>query len=220
MSKKFSVKQLKSPDQVFKAMLTFVNYLRNNVKVYLMFSAVIVVVTLAYVLINHFANVRQDKAMTTFYQLSKGIREQNSTDPSVNIGIIESKLKELGSSRAGVEARYMLAELYYETSQWDKAIDNYGYVLKNSKGLIKELSYMGIAYSFEAKGDIQGALDNFKHLSQIKVGAYKAISMLGVARCYKKLGDSIKAASAYEYVIKMYPDTDYAKMAAVSKVEL
>lgn len=220
MSKKFSVKQLKSPDQFFKAMLKFVNYLRSNVKAYLVFSAVVVTITAAYVVVNHISDKREEQARTDFFKLNTSIRAMNSSNPDDYIKVLESALDKLGSTTAGMEARYMIAELYYGKKDWDKSITYYNYIADNADGLLKELAVMGNAYALENKGDIKGALKRFEDLKELTPSVYKAVSLLGMGRCYKKLGNKNDALSVYESVIVSYPDTDYARMASVEKAEL
>lgn len=220
MSKRFSIKELKTPDKFFKTMLKFVGYLRTNVKAYLTFSAVIVVITLAYVLIENVNDKREQKAMTVLYEVSKEMRSMGSSNPEDYIKLIEGKLDQLGSTKAGMEARYMLAEFYYDKGDWEKAVTYYDHVADNSNGLLEELSMLGSAYSLEKKGDFKGALNKFEELRELNSPVYKAVSMMGVGRCYQKLGDKTNALSAYESVIISFPDTDYAKMASVSKASL
>ncbi len=220
MAKRFSSKALKSPDQFFKAMLKFVGYLKSNVKAYLVFSAIVVVITLGYVVINHISDKREENARTALFKMNANIKVMGSSNLGDHIKIVEAELDKLGSTTAGMEARYMLAELYYSKGDWDKAITQYNYVLDNTDGLLQELSIMGAAYSLENKGDINGALKKFETLKDLTPYLYKAVSLLGIGRCYKKLGDNGKALSAYESVIISYPDTDYARMASIAKVGL
>ncbi len=220
MSKRFSLKELKSPDKFFKTMLKFVGYLRTNVKAYLTFSAIIIAITLAYVLISHVNDKREQKAMTALYELNKEVKAMGSSNPDDYIKLVEGRLDQLGSTTAGMEARYMLAELYYNKGEWDKAITYFDHVADNSSGLLEELSMLGSAYSLENKGDINGALKKFEGLRELNSAVYRAVSMLGVGRCYQKLGDKNNALSAYESVIVSFPDTDYARMASVLKVGL
>ncbi len=220
MSKRFSLKELKSPDKFFKVMLKFVTYLRSNVKAYLVFSAVVVSITLAYVIINNVSEKRENKARTILFNLSLSMKDMTSENPDDYIKKIEAELDKLGSTDAGMEARYMLAELYYNKKDWDKALSYYSYVSGHISGLLQELSIMGEAYSLENKGDTKGALDKFQELRDATPSVYKAVSLLGIGRCYKKIGDKGKALSAYESVIVSYPDTDYARMASIEKVGL
>lgn len=220
MSKRFSMKELKSPDKFFKAMLGFINYLRSNVKAYLTFSIVVVVITLAYVLVNHINDKREQKAMASLYILDKQMKSMDSVEPGDYIKLIETKLDELGSTRAGAEAKYMLAELYYKKLDWNNSAKYYEQVVNEASGLLNDLSVMGLAYSLENKGSVKEALERFEYLKDHTPDVYKAVALLGIGRCYKKLGEKDKALAAYESVIVSYPDTDYARMASVLKAEI
>ena len=220
MNKKFSIKDIKSPDKFFKGMLTFVGYLKHNVKLYLVLSAVIVVITAVVVVINSVGNSREEKARRMLYELTSKLQDTDARTPETFIKTLEPVLEKLGHTNAGLEAHYLVAEAYYEKGEWDNAAKGYSFVIKKGKGLIKELATMGIAYSMENKGDVKGALENYLKLKDMDPSVYKAVAMLGVGRCYQKLGDKNKALSSYETVIISYPDTDYARLASSAKMEL
>ena len=220
MSKKFSIKEMKSPDKFFKSMVSFVGYLKHNVKLYLILSSVVVAITAAVAIVNYVNDTRQEKAKAEFYRVSKQIQMLNTNDVTVPIKLIEDVLGKLGNTDAGMEASYMLAELYYNNKNWDTAIKYYEKVSGNAKGLLNELSLLGLAYSKESKGDTQGALDAFNKVKDIKSSAYSPIAAMGTGRCFQKLGDKSKAIAAYEAIIIAYPDTDYAKQASTAKASL
>jgi len=220
MSKKFSIKDIKSPDKFFKAMLTFIGYLRHNVKMYLAISGAIIAITAIVVVIKSINGSREEKARRTLYELTVKLQDVGVKTPDEVIKTVTPVLDKLGNTNAGLEARYMVSEMYYEKGDWDNAVKNYNVVIKKGDGLIKELAMLGVAYSIENKGDVQGALANYLKLKDMNPSVYKAVAMLGIGRCYQKLGDKNKALSSYETIIISYPDTDYARLASAAKTGL
>lgn len=220
MSKKLSIKDIKSPDKFFKSMLSFVGYLRHNVKLYLTLSAIVVAITTAVVIVNYIHDSKEENARREFYKISKQIQTLNTDDPASAIKVIEDGLGKLGNTETSMEATYMLGELYYSKKDWDSAAKNYEKVSNKGEGLIKELAMLGLAYSKENKNDIKGALDTFKKLKDIRSSTYSAIAALGAGRCYQRLGDKANAIASYEAVIIAYPDTDYARQASTAKASL
>jgi len=220
MSNKLSIKDIKSPDKFFKSMLNFVTYLRHNVKLYLTLSAIVVAITAAISIFNYVHDTRQENARKEFYKIAKQIQALNTNDPSSIIKILEGSIDKLGNTDAGMEATYMLGELYYSKKEWDSAIRNYEKVLNEGNGLIKELATLGVAYSKENKADFKGALDSFNKIKDNKESSYSAVAALGAGRCYQKTGDKSKALAAYEAIIIAYPDTDYARQASTAKASL
>ncbi|MFH1223665.1 MAG: tetratricopeptide repeat protein [Pseudomonadota bacterium] len=220
MSDRLSIKDIRSPDKFFKAMLSVVGYLRHNVKVYLIASAAVVLIVGVMVAIDHMNQSREEKARQTLYELTLRMQETGLQGPDDVIKVIQPVLEKLGNTNAGIQARYLLAGKYYEKNDWDNAVKNYGAVIDKSRGLIKELSLIGSAYSKENKGDINGALGDYSKVKDIDASSYKPVAMLGMGRCYQKLGDKNKALSSYETVVISYPDTDYARIASVAKTSL
>jgi predicted negative regulator of RcsB-dependent stress response len=220
MSKKLSIKDIKSPDKFFKSMLSFVGYLRHNVKLYLVLSGVVVVITTAVVLVNYIHDSKEEKARNEFYNITKQIQMLNTDDTASAIKIIEGDIGKLGKTGAGMEATYMLGELYYSKKDWDAAGKYYEKASSNGEGLVKELAMLGLAYTKENKNDIKGALETFNKLKDLKASAYAAIAALGAGRCYQRLGDKANALASYEAIIIAYPDTDYARQASTAKAAL
>jgi len=220
MSNKLSIKDIKSPDKFFRSMLSFVKYLRHNVKLYLILSAIVVGITAAITIFNYIHDTRQENARKEFYKIAKQIQTLNTNDPSSVIKIIEENMSKLGNTDAGMEASYMLGELYYNKKEWDSAIKNYERVLDKSNGLVKELAILGLAYSKENKSDYKGALEAFNKIKDNKESSYSAVASLGAGRCYQNLGDKSNALATYEAIIIAYPDTDYARQASTAKASL
>ncbi|MEI6093179.1 MAG: tetratricopeptide repeat protein [bacterium] len=220
MKTKLSAKQMKSPDKLLKVMLEFFGYLRHNVKLYLVFAGIIVLITATVVSINHFTEKRENNARKTLYELGHKIQKLNPEQKETAMDMIEKELPILGNTKAGIEARYMLAEMYYNNKNWTKAISHYELLTNKAKGLIQELAYLGLAYSAENNGDVKKALDSFTKVKELNSPVYADVAMMGTARCYQKLGDKVKAGAMYESVIIAYPDTDVARLASVAKASL
>jgi tetratricopeptide (TPR) repeat protein len=220
MKKRLSLKKLKAPDQFLKALLKVFSNLKHNIKLYLIIGSSIVLITALIVLVNTINNRREERARVQLYELSKtvGLLDEGKRDEAIKA--IENEIPRLGLTNAGLEARYILAEIYYNTEDWTNAITNYDFVAKRAKGIFRDLSLLGSSYAKENKGDIQAALDTFTNLKEKASDVYKPVAMLGIARSYKKLGEKNKAIAEYESVILSYPETDYARMASVAKSTL
>jgi len=220
MKTKMTAKKMKAPDQLLKAMMEFVGYLKHNVKVYLILAGVIVVITAVVVLANYFTNTKEENARKALYTISKQLETSNKDNPEVAIKLLEENLSKLGNTKAKIEAQYMLAEMYYNIKNWDKAINNYDAITKSTDGLMKELAFLGLAYSQENKGETKKALDVFIKMKELNASVYKDVAMMGIARCYQKLGDKNNALAAYESIIIAYPDSDIARLASAAKADL
>ena len=220
MKTKITAKKMKAPDQLLKAMMEFVGYLKNNVKLYLILAGVIVVITTIVVLVNSFTNKKEENARKNLYALSQQLGTLSKDNPEAGVKLIEGSIQKLGNTKARIEAQYMLAEMYYNNKNWEKAINNYESIIKDAEGLMKELAFLGLAYSQENKGDTKAALGSFTKMKELNSSVYKDIAMVGIARCYQKLGDKKNALAAYESVIIAYPDTDVARLASAAKADL
>lgn len=220
MKKKLSIKKIKSPDQFLKAMYKVLANLKHNIKLYLIIGLAVVLVTAIVVLVDSLNNRREERARGQLYELSKRVELLDENQRDVAVKLIEEEIPRLGLTKAWLEARYILAEVYYNTGEWSKAITNYNFVAKRANGLFKDLSLLGTSYAKENSGDVQAALESFIKLKEKASAVYKPVAMLGIGRCYKKLGDKNQAMAEYESIILSYPESDYARTASVAKNSL
>jgi signal transduction histidine kinase len=73
MTKKLSIKKMKAPDQLLKALLKVFANLRHNIKLYLIIGSSIIIVTAVVVLVDSLNNRREERARGQLYELSKKV---------------------------------------------------------------------------------------------------------------------------------------------------
>lgn len=211
---------MKSPDMFKKTMLKFLSYLKHNVKLYLSVGIAIIVITAISVTINHLQSKREEKARVKLYELAQKVEIIGSENIQGTISLIEETIPELGNTNAANEARYILAEIYYSNEEWESAAHYYGLVARNSRGIFRDLSLLGKAYSLENDGKLDEALVTFLNLKDKGGDVYKPVAMLGAGRSYQKMGRNDDALLEYESLILLYPESEYARMASVAKTKL
>jgi TolA-binding protein len=119
-----------------------------------------------------------------------------------------------GSSRAGREATYILANAYYESGDWAKAADAFRAFLDKPlyHDLLLDGARMGLAACKEQSGDVPGALEDYKKLwtGALQPGS-RIEAALAAARCARALGRAADARALYQALIDAYPDATAAQ---------
>lgn len=115
-------------------------------------------------------------------------------------------------------ARILLGQRYYESADYDAAIDTYKGLLKkrNRKLELTAMAREGLAYCYEAKGEFSQALNSYEELSRASVGDVQGWAYAGMARCYEKLGEFQKAIDSYRTLLADHPQHPKAAEAAAS----
>ena len=126
---------------------------------------------------------------------------------------LDQVTKSYGSSRAGREATYILANAYYESGDWAKASEAFEAFLRKPlyNDLLMDGAKLGIAACKEESGDLQGAYDAYKALWE---GGHHLATRLdaamAAARCAQGLGHPQDARTLYQAVVDAYPDAPTA----------
>jgi len=71
----------------------------------------------------------------------------------------------------------------------------------------------GLAYSFEAKNDLQSAVEHFEMLVADKEAVSRDDALFNLGRLYNALGDKAKSRDSYGKILSDYPDSIYLKLA-------
>jgi outer membrane protein assembly factor BamD (BamD/ComL family) len=69
---------------------------------------------------------------------------------------------------------------------------------------LHQQAVVGLAYSLERKGDLQGAAGRYAEAAGVE-GPYTGLALLGEARCRSQLGDQDKARTLYDTYVQRFP---------------
>jgi len=114
-------------------------------------------------------------------------------------------------SHSAAQARYYQGICYLHLNQYENAIKAFEMSFKKSSDrLIKGLSLMNLAYSYEATGNYQKAAelyhDHFKALSRV---ASEDVVLLDLGKYYEKSHQEKEAMAQYQKIIDEFPESPY-----------
>jgi predicted negative regulator of RcsB-dependent stress response len=162
MAKKISRKELlKQPDQFLsstdKAMLFFTNN-RSTV------IGTILTILVGGLSLVGYQNYQQSQTMkfeAMYFDMEEVIKieEAKGSNPESQLVKIRDQISDKSHRN---RASLLLADIYFQNGDFDKAKSTYQDIRNNSQDLNYQMANVGLAYSHEALGDYKKAIDLFK----------------------------------------------------------
>lgn len=176
----------------------------------------VVVVAIAVIVISNNIRANNESATTELGKVmsyyDQGRFEQAiSGDPQNNIRGLQAIVDDYGSTESGERAKFLLANSYYVTQQYDKALQYY-LDADVSDNLLASSVLAGAAACFEAKGDHEAAASSFEKAAyKAKIDDVIAENLLHAATNYSAAGKKEKALELLRKIKKEYSATSYAR---------
>jgi pentatricopeptide repeat protein len=193
MAKKISRKEfLKQPDQFLsttdKAMLFFTNN-RSTV-----IGTVLAIVISGLSLVGY-QNYQQSQTMkfeAMYFDMEEVIKieEVKGNNPESQLVKIRDQI---GDKSHQNRASLLLADVYFQNGDFDKAKSTYQEIIDNSQGLNYQMANVGLAYTHEYLGDYKKAIDLFKLAIDTNDNFPLFQVYWSLARCYENNKDTSNA---------------------------
>jgi len=131
--------------------------------------------------------------------------------PEKNIAGLQSIVDNYGSTHAGNLAKFYLANAYYNTQDYDKALtyfDDFG----GNDGLLTNSALAGIGACYEAKGNFKKAAENYEKAALKNAEDPNAAdNLVNAARNFGKTGEKERAVELLKRVKRDYPTSTAAR---------
>ncbi|MFT4577598.1 MAG: tetratricopeptide (TPR) repeat protein [Nitrospinales bacterium] len=162
MAKKISRKELlKQPDQFLsstdKAMLFFT----NNRSTVIGSIVAVLVVGLSFVGYQKYQQSQTMKFEAMYFNMEEIVRIEDAKGSNPEIQLVKIR-DQIGDESHRNRASLLLADIYYQYENFDKAKSTYQEVRNNSRGLNHQMANVGLGYTYEAMGEFKKAIDLFK----------------------------------------------------------
>lgn len=218
MSYKISVKDLKKPDKILKALRNFVKLILGNVK-YLIFSAVfIVLLSSILAFLNYSKDKKENKASFELYKaMNLFTKDTNNQD---KIKAIQNLIPILKNTGAGVQANFELAKTYFAENNFTEAEKHFYIVEKANKKFISESAELLRGVTLQRNNNCQEAVIVFDKILKRNDKITAPVAMWNMASCNIVLNKKDKANEMYDLIKIKYPDSQYAKLAVLAKNNL
>ena len=213
--KKISKKEIKEDKLVSTYFEATSWYEQNKKLVSSVITGVVIVVILAIVVRNNIASnnaqaeTELSKVMTYFDQ--GNFEGSINGIPQENVRGLAAIVNDYGSTRAGEFAKFYLANAYYATKEYDKALEQYLDVSVDDE-LIQASAFAGAGACYEAKGDNSNAAQYYEKAALLgKANTQAAEQLHRAAMNYAAAGNKDKAVELLKKVKKDYPTSAIAR---------
>jgi tetratricopeptide (TPR) repeat protein len=124
---------------------------------------------------------------------------------------LQAVVNEHGSTHAGEIAKLYLANSYFATKNYDKALSTYDDISISDK-MTTASAYAGMAACYEAKGDFTNAASYFEKAAAKNMAEVQAPENLQrSAENYAAAGKKEKAIELLQKIKKEFPSSSYAR---------
>jgi tetratricopeptide (TPR) repeat protein len=124
-------------------------------------------------------------------------------------GDFKAIIDQYGSTGAGRSALIKYGNVCFEMKQYDEAIDSYEKALTAFKGQndFAGLINTGLAYAYEAKGDVEAAEKYFNRVLSDPNAVAKDHALFNLARIYEKQGRAEQRDDILKRLVTEYPES-------------
>jgi outer membrane protein assembly factor BamD (BamD/ComL family) len=186
-------------------------------------TAVALGVVVVAALIYGYFNYRSERNEESINKLAAPEQTYFSGDYREAIRRLEKYCAEYEGTQGGGMATFYLANAYYNTDQFDFALERYKMYVDDysNSQLLTVSSMIGIAACYEGQNKYQEAVDQYKKvIDKFSDVHERPECMMSLARCYKILNQSENAKAWYSRVVKDFPESGLARDAKQALDEL
>ena len=207
MSAKLTKKDLKSPDAFQTTFERIGDYVSKNMtRVMVIGGSLVCAVAIAmgiYFYWSYYSNAALKLYAKTQANILKNVENKEAINENINI--FKDLIGKYPYSWSAQMAHYHLGNIYYNSGEFDKAIDAYEKFIsktRTDKTGVKFLALTSLGYSYEVKKDFKEALKYFEQAqSAYKVG-FEVIGLRNIARAYEELNNKEKALEYYKKALE------------------
>jgi tetratricopeptide (TPR) repeat protein len=136
------------------------------------------------------------------------------------LSALQKSLESFSNSKAAVEIRLLLGDLYFERKQFEKALPFYTEAEKSAPSAWVLQAQISKAYTLESLKKWPEAIKVQLQIFAVKDSAFRADAAMALARLNAAAGDTTKAKEYLSIVEREFPNTPVAKTAQIQKRQL
>jgi len=195
MAKKIKITRkelLKEPDQFLSSTDKAISFFTQNRSAVIGSILVLLATGFSYFGYQSFQNSRILKFEAMYFNMEEIIKEsvEKGTNPEVQLVKIRGQIDK-GPHRN--RASLLLADIYFQNEEFDKAKSIYQEIINNSSGLNYEMARISLAYVYEAMEDYKKAIELFKMAIDSKNNFPLFQTYWSLARCHEINNDTSNA---------------------------
>jgi hypothetical protein len=158
---RFSRKSLKKPDEFISTSGKLIRYFEKNRGKVAVIAVMIAVLLFAVVGIRYNKQTQEIGMEALLFEMKQILKQDNDKKSDQTLLDLEQHLGKFKEGPQKQRARLLIADVYFQKNQFDKAINLYSDIAsKTTAGeMSHDLSQLGLAYSYEGIKDFKKAID-------------------------------------------------------------
>ena len=162
MAKKISRKELlKQPDQFLSSTDKALLFFKNNRSTVIGSIVAVFVVGLSLVGYQNYQKSQTMKFEAMYFNMEEIVRIEEAKGSNTESQLVKIR-DQISDKSHRNRASLLLADVYFQNGNFDKAKSTYQQVRNNSRGLNHQMANVGLGYTHEAMGEFKKAIDLFK----------------------------------------------------------
>jgi len=217
--KKISRKKLlKEPDEILTTTARLFQFAVRYRYPLLGGLAGLILVVLVVTAVRYHSFAREGESYASLQSAWQQYQERRQTDdPAAAYAAVQSEFETLLDRYAGTTgAKYatlVFADISLDAGKTDRAIALYQKALDDLQApAIRNRVLNGLAYAYEAQGDLPAAIRHFEQILAGSTSAFKAEARYNLGRLLADLGRTAESRTAFETLLAENPDSLYAGM--------
>ena len=193
MAKKISRKELlKQPDQFLSSTDKALLFFTNNRSTVIGSIVAVFVVGLSLVGYQNYQQSQTMKFEAMYFNMEEIVRIEEAKSSNTESQLVKIRDQIIDESHRN-RASLLLADVYFQNGNFDKAKSTYQQVRNNSRGLNHQMANVGLGYTHEAMGEFKKAIDLFKLAIDTNDNFPLFQVYWSLARCHKNNKDTSNA---------------------------
>ena len=216
--RKIRKKDLKKPDEFIALSTRILTWCRDNIRIVMGALGCIVLLSLIAGGFFAFRAQKEARARALYEEALALYPAATSGKPSVaEYAAVTARLEEVknryGSTAVGATAFVDLGNVYFQTGDYDRAINCYSDFLGRTdmESALYAAVLESLGETYEAKGSYQEALEIYLRLARESAPIYQDQAQLYLGRVYEAMGDQNKAMTHYENYLNANPITPFGE---------
>lgn len=222
---KIDKKKLKQPDEFVSTTSKLVDSLVVNWKRTVLILVIIFGGLGTFTGIKFYTNYVDIKILEDISQAVNPNQPGSGLTPD-SIILLQKAAQRGGKKTSGLVSRIYLGNNFYKVAMYDRALEEYNYVLSRAADkidpLVRELALLSAGYSHEQMKDYSQAIKMFEAIADSGDSIFADEALISSARCYEQLGQPDNASKSYMRLVSEHPDSSYipeatTRMEAIGK---
>ena len=217
--RRITKKQMKQ-DKLVTSTFQVVEYVQEHVTP-IVFGLIALVALIILVVIISWSSKAKEKSAGELLGRAQIVYQMG--DYTTAVQLFEPILRQYGGTKSAGQATYFLANSYFFTKDFDKALEYYEkFVAKSHKfPFLAASAIAGVAACYEQKEAFSDAARWYEKAAKEYQDFYLAPDyLLSSGRCYEAAGDSENARRVYQNIVDLYPESPSLQQAKLTLAEL